>query len=345
MLTTDAGLKQGNIPGRGREVSRNGVKVHYAPQVPGYGIRSPALEAAIGEFAENQDLIHVTAIWQRTGPAACRAARAAGVPCVISPRGALSPYSWKRGRWKKLVYYLLYERRNLSEAAGFHYTSAMEAAECESFRFGKPSCVVPNGIDFQRWRRNGAAGAAWRKRNGIPADARVMLYSGRMHHKKGLDLLPEVLSRLSKPDWRIVFVGGDDDATGQKLEVEFRRKGLADRVRFLPWVDSGALAETYSGADILVLPSRHENFGNVALEAAACGCWILASEKVGIARQLAELGAGECLPLNVDAWVGTIANWRSRDAGPSSRVIGTFDIRNTAESMETFYRSLPSAAR
>lgn len=348
VLTTDAGLKPGEVPAHGAESIRNGVRVHYYPQEGGYGIKSSTLETSVENFVKRHDLVHVTAIWQRTGPAACRAARRAGVPYVISPRGALGPYSWRRGRLKKLAYYFLRERRNLCGAAGFHYTSAMEAAECERFRFGKPACTLPNGLDFAKWSRNETAGRAWRVTNGITASARVLLYAGRLHHKKGLDLLPEALGRISASDWTMVFVGGDDDGTRQRLTVEFARRGLQDRVRFLPGVDSEALVGVYSGADVFLLPSLHENFGNAALEAAACGCWVLASREVGVAGELAALGAGESLDREVDSWASAIAQNLSvftRVAFPREDLLHAFGIRMTAERMDKFYHSLLKGGR
>ena len=186
VFTTNAGLEDDPAIPANRPVMRNGVKVHYFPRQAGYGIASSALEQAVAAHAGEFDLIHVTAIWQRTGAAACRAARKAGVPYVISPRGALGPYSWRRGRVKKLAYYALRERRSLCQASGFHYTSQMEAGECEPYRFGRPSCIVPNAIDLEFWRRDPAAGAAWRQQHGIASGDCVLLYAGRLHHKKGL---------------------------------------------------------------------------------------------------------------------------------------------------------------
>jgi glycosyltransferase involved in cell wall biosynthesis len=302
VFTTNAGLNKGDVPENGAEVVRNGVKVHYFPQIPGMGIKSPALEEAVTIRISEFDLLHVTAIWQRTGPAACRAARQAGVPYVISPRGALGPYSWQRGRLKKLLYYWLWERANLQGAAGFHYTSTMEAAECERFRFDKLACNVPNGLDIRRWSRNEAAGLAWRKVNGVGLGAKVLLYAGRLHHKKGLDLLPSVFEQLDDLDWLVAFVGNDDDGTGALLREQFAARRLIARVRFLPVALPEDLVAAYSAADVFLLPSRHENFGNVVVEAAVCGCRVLVSEETGIGFEISSLGAGERLPRSAVCW-------------------------------------------
>lgn len=341
VLTTDAGLRPDDIPARGTEVLRNGVKVVYYPRVPGFGIKSPGLEKAVHKRAGEFDLVHVTAIWQRTGPAACAAARRAGVPYVISPRGALGPYSWHRGALKKIAYYLLRERAGLQAAAGFHYTSAMEAEECERFRFGRPSCVVPNGVDPGDWHQDAGAGRSWRDRHGICQDETVLLYAGRLHHKKGLELLPAALARLSGPSWRMVFIGPDDDGTKERLEKAFGKANLEDRVLFLPAVMPTELRAAYSGANTFLLPSLHENFGNVAVEAAACGCWILAADTVGVARELATLGVGECLPRDARAWADALAGAQEQPkANPEYRPARIFDLKIAAEAMDAFYQTL-----
>lgn len=345
VLTTDAGLKPGDIPARGQEVLRNGVKVYYFPQVPGYGIKSPQLEQAVSDRVGEFDLVHVTAIWQRTGPAACRAARAAAVPYVISPRGALGPYSWSRGTVKKLAYYFIHERRNLQEASGFHYTSAMEAAECERFRFGKPTCIVPNAIDLDFWQRDATAGKTWRDKLGVTDDETVLLYAGRLHHKKGLNLLPEVLRQcqVAGLSVRLVFVGPEEDDTGHRLRAQFARLGIDKRVTFLPMMKSEALKAAYSGADIFVLPSLHENFGNVAVEASACGCHILASTHTGVTQELSALGIGKTLPLISSEWSNAIAETiarRQTSLEQWANLGSTFSPDDTADKMGAFYWQL-----
>ncbi len=352
VFTTDAGLEKDEKRGEGRPVERNGVTVHYFPRVSGYGIKSPALEAAARQRVAEYDLVHVTAIWQRTGPAACRAARRAGVPYVMSPRGALGPYSWRHGTIKKLFYYFMYERRNLSEAAGFHYTSAMEAAECERFRFGKPSCTVSNAIDLNFWQRDVTAGRAWRHKRGIAEGETVLLYAGRLHHKKGLDLLPEILRQGSDTGqrMRLVLVGPEEDDTAHRLRMRFAALSLDKQVIFLPLTPPEELKTIYSGADIFMLPSLHENFGNAAVEAAACGCWVLASEQVGVARELAASDAGECLVLDASVWIAAIIGRVRKmsqmgDSSIQSGLESRFGVTAMADRMAKFYKQIISTRR
>jgi glycosyltransferase involved in cell wall biosynthesis len=343
VFTTDAGLEGEARPPQSCEVLRNGVRVFYFPRVAGAGIASPELVNAARSRAREFALIHVTAIWQRTGAPVCAAARAAGVPYVISPRGALSPYSWSRGRLKKMLYYLWRERAAVRGAAGFHFTSAMEARELDGFCAGRPACVVPNTVDLGAWRRDEAAARRWRAAEGISPDERVFLYAGRFHHKKGLDLLPAVLERLGGERWRLVLVGVDDDGTGAAFQREMVWRGIGDRTRILPLRAPEELVGIYSAADAFLLPSRHENFGNAAVEAAACGCPVLASCFAGVAAELERLGGGKSLPREVEPWVAALQEvcaGQPLAEGTTEHIRQEFSRDIAAERMKAFYQSI-----
>jgi glycosyltransferase involved in cell wall biosynthesis len=227
--------------------------------------------------------MHVTGVWQRTSTAACRAATKAGVPYVISPRGALGPYSWTRSTVKKMVYYAFRERWNLRGAAGFHYTTSMEADECRRFTTGRNYCILPNAVVTPHAHGDNLAGFDWVRQNNLRQKCPILLSVGRIHHKKGLDLLPTALAEIKDLNWQMVFVGDDDDGTLIVLRRAFSRAGLADRIRYLPATPKENLPAIYSMASFFLMPSRHENFGNVVVEAIACGCPCILSDKVGLA--------------------------------------------------------------
>ena len=288
-------------------MDRNGVAVTYFQAERNWtGIRSSGLEAAVRERISEFDIVHVTGVWQPTSMAACRAAESAGVPYVVSPRGALGDYSWTQKRWKKYPYWWLFERRNCSAAAAVHYTTTMESQECVRFKLPCEVALIPNSVGLDFWRYDHEAAQAWRAEQGISAKTMVFLNAGRLHHKKGLDLLPAVLAKAKCSNWKMVFVGSDDDHTKEDLINEFGRMGLLEHILFLDTLTPESLRGLYSAADVFLLPSRHENFGNVAIEALACGCSLIISEHVGVAADLIEYPSVKVLPNEESLWTSAI---------------------------------------
>jgi len=304
VLTTDAGLEQAKEIPRSRPVDVRGVKVTYFPQVPGLGIRSPELEREVGARVREFDVIHVTGVWQRTAPAAYRAAFRSGVPLVVSTRGALSRYSWTQRRWRKMIYFSLRERPGLKRAAGLHYTSRLEEQECRRYRFPGQTAVIPNPVDLDFWKRDEGGAARWRQTHGFTTHDQVALYTGRLEPKKNLSFLIPVLA--STKDWSLVLLGYDERGQAKLLQTMAGRLGCAPRLHILASAPAEDLRAAYSAADLFVLPSHHENFANSVVEAAACGCPAFLSGQVGCAEELPTKGWIKVLPLETAAWVAAL---------------------------------------
>jgi glycosyltransferase involved in cell wall biosynthesis len=322
VLTTNAGLAGDCSIRTDRWVERNGVQVRYFPaKRDSRVVFSAELEAAISEEVARCDVLHITGVWQPSSIAAYRAAWRARKPYVCSPRGALGRYSFTQKAWKKWPYFWFCERPGLRHAAALHYTSQMEIEECGRLRLRPQAFAVPNSIDFDLWERDPGGAAAWRTSLGISADECVFLYAGRLHHKKGLDLLPGVCAALPRDRrWRLVLVGNDEDGTGELLRWEFAAHGIEERLIVCDAVNSRQLATAYSAAQCFVMPSRHENFGNVAVEALACGCPVMLSDQVGAWQELQDLDAVTVLPLRREFWVAAMTRaLEARGVCPQTR--------------------------
>ena len=113
--------------------------------------------------------------------------------------------------------------------------------------------------------------------------------------------------QLRDISWQIVFIGRDDDGTGLLLRRAFEIFGLTDRCRWLNPLSAYQLLAPYNAADVLLLPSRHENFGNVSIEALACGCGALVSSFVGAAESIIECpGSYVVKNRSVSRWASTL---------------------------------------
>lgn len=323
VITTNAGLADLPSEQLGQPIQRHGVEVTYFPvDQPNGTIRSRALNKALPRLLQGADLLHLSAIWQPLGIPIQREAWRLGIPVLHSLRGALGPYSRKQGWWKKVPYYFLQERPWLQRAAGLHVTTHQEQRELNDLGLRAPRHLLPNPIDLESLGPNRQHGAELRTQLGLDPDSPLMLICGRQHHKKGLDLLPSVLRRMQSQPWQLLLVGRDEDGSGDALMKALKNAGLGGRVHSLGTQPAAALSAIYNAADLLLLPSRHENFGNVVIEALACGCAVAISEHTGVAEDLLEsapTGFGAVLPRRSEAWATWLASWLEapRRAGAS----------------------------
>jgi len=342
VLTTNAGLPQLPPEQLGRPLLRNGVVVTYLPvDRPNGPIQSEALLAALPAALEGVDLLHISAIWQPLGIPVQRAALARGIPVLASLRGALGPYSLWQGWWKKIPWFLWRERPLLQRAAGLHVTTRQEERELAGLGLRSPRFLLPNPLDLQTLRPDPALGLRWREQRGLDATTPLLLVCGRQHHKKGLDLLPAAMAPLANRPWTLLLVGGDDDGSGARLRADFQRAGLGDRLHWIDTLPAGELAGVYNAADLLLLPSRHENFGNVVVEALACGTAVLISDRTGLADDLVEAGFGAVLPRQSERWSAWLEQWlrqpRRAEPGAAAWAARRYDEAEVAATAVEIY--------
>ncbi|MDQ3781273.1 MAG: glycosyltransferase [Chloroflexota bacterium] len=168
-------------------------------------------------------------------------------------------------------------------------------------------CTIPPGVDLDLFRPRDRDDA--RKQLDLPPDQPILLFVGRIDPIKGIDTLLAASERLrdhpaltSPP--LILFVGGDLDAAGEPegplaaVVAEADARGVADRFRFVGSQPQDQLPLFYSAADLVVVPSRYESFGLVAIEAMACGTPVVASRVGGLTFTIDEGGSGLLVPPN-----------------------------------------------
>lgn len=316
VITTNAGLPDWSGALLGRPAWENGVEVIRYPVDRQEGtIHSRALVQELDGALEGIDLLHLSAVWQPLGLPVQRAALDRGIPVLHSLRGALGPYSFRQRWWKKLPWYLLRERPLLQRAAGLHLTSRQEERELRGRGLRTRRWILPNPLDLQHLGVDPALGQQARQQLGLAEELPLLLVCGRQHHKKGLDLLPRVLAPLAGRPWQLLVVGTDEDGSGARLRAGLEVAGLGARVHWQATLPAGELKAIYNASDLLLLPSRHENFGNVVIEALACGSAVMVSEHTGVGADLLE-GAPGCwgrvLAREPDVWREELDGWLAR---------------------------------
>lgn len=172
---------------------------------------------------------------------------------------------------------------------------AAEADQLERLYGADPSRIelVAPGVDHAFFSPGDRLGARTALRHLDLGNGPVLLFVGRIQPLKGLDVAVRALAALRRADARLIVVGG---ASGTEGEVEVERiakvaseLGVADQLRWVEPVPHHLLSTYYRAADVVLVPSRSESFGLVALEAAACGTPVVAAA-VGGLRTLVDHG-------------------------------------------------------
>jgi glycosyltransferase involved in cell wall biosynthesis len=303
---------------------------------------APAMRRSLREHVGEFDVVHTHGIYLWPLWAAARCAHNAGVPYVVSPRGMLekdlieqNSALWKAG----LIAFI--EKYTLEHAAAVHVTSEREAEQAAAFGFHLPCLrAIPNGVDLSEAAAPPCSTAIASIVQGPP----FILSLGRLNWKKGLDRLLMALPQIDGA--RLVIAGNDEDGYREVLQGIASREGVGDRVTFAGPVHGADKAALLSSAQLFVLPSYSENFGNVVLEAMAAGCPVVVTPEVGIAPAVAQSGAGAVVEGTPVALARMIAQLLSNAAqraemGERGKVAATrYSWAAVAEQMETLYESV-----
>ncbi len=342
--TSVDGASNSAVP-HGVPVTIDGVNVHYFESRHLRRIyRSPELGQALRDHVHEFDVVHTHAIYLWPLWTAARAARRAGVPYVVSPRGMLEKdLIAQKSTLLKASLIAFIEKQTLEGAAAIHVTSRREAEEAADFGFNLRTVrEVPNGVDLESSSAVAISPAIAALVNGAP----FVLFVGRINWKKGLDRLIAALPHAGEV--RLVIAGNDEDDYQPTIEALATAVGVRDRVVFAGTVLGADKAALVTGACALVLPSYSENFGNVVLEAMAAGRPVIVTPEVGVADVVRDSGAGLVVPGSPDALGGAIASLvanpaRREEMGVRGRdTARRYSWDSVAAQMERLYQEVQS---
>jgi glycosyltransferase involved in cell wall biosynthesis len=283
LLTTD--------PGEGWSQASERLNLHtYHRAWPGWICPSPDLRRHV--MSSRADVIHHHSIWLRTLHYAHEAARRAGVPFVVSPRGMMDPWAWHHHSRRKALARAFIHPGAFEAVNGWHATSDAEAAAIAQLGFRQPVCVASNGVAALSDEEMTSAVAHWRQELEEPTERPVALFYSRFHRKKRLLELVDTWLEFGPKDWLLLVVGIPEEYTPRMIEDYVLRAGEAGRIRAY----SGAgRPPPYGIASLFLLPSHSENFGLAIAEALANGVPALVTDTTPWAG-LNQTGSGWCVP-------------------------------------------------
>jgi glycosyltransferase involved in cell wall biosynthesis len=253
------------VVGRGQY---DGVPVHYCERAwPRSIFHAPSLGAAVARELRDADVLHIHGLWNATVWAAAAAARQEGRPYVLSPRGMLAPAALEHDAWRKRLVYPITDRRVIRDAARLHATSRAELADIEAMAGAGRVMCAPNGVHLPAVGNLDLNGT--RQALGVPADAPIILFLGRLHPIKRLDLLAAAFTRVRAlyPSAHLVIAGPDESGHRASIAPLFTPFGSA--VTWTGRVDDAVKQQWLEAASALVMCSNAESFGMSVAEAMA----------------------------------------------------------------------------
>jgi glycosyltransferase involved in cell wall biosynthesis len=244
------------------------------------------------------DAVIVHGHWNYASLGSWRALKRGMVPYFAFPHGMLDPYFNKLNPLKAIAKQIIWwigEGRLVATATGVLFVSEEEKLlAARSFWPFRGRClVIPYGtkeVEGDPTAQKEAFLAAVPKLAGRD----FLLYLGRIHPKKGCDLLIEAFAAIAKhtPSLDLVVAGPDSVGWASALQDRAEVLGIANRVHWPGALQGDRKWGAFRAATAFVLPSHQENFGIVIAEAAACGTPILTTFKVNIWREVNDSGAG-----------------------------------------------------
>lgn len=272
-----------------------GVQVFYYPVDRFWGFyHAPEQNAAIRRLVPEHDLVMAGSFWSTANLVAGGVARSVGVPYIIPLHGQLNPWALRQKSLKKRLFLALVGRRLIDHAAGLYCTDPIEADAVRDLRFKSPSFVVPLGLDTRRFS-NLEAETDFRSRVGVPPDAILLLFLGRLARVKRPDIAVNTLARAlhSGMNVHLVCVGPDEESLQPALIAQAHQLSCAERLHFTGLLDREGVASVLASANLLLMPSEiQENFGMAALEAMAAAVPVLVSTGVPLGYWAEQAGAG-----------------------------------------------------
>lgn len=281
---------------------------------------APRAAAWLREHAPRFDAVIVHGLWQYPGLATHRALRGLDVPYYVFAHGMLDPWfkrEYPLKHAKKWLYWPWGEYRVLRDARAVLFTAEEERALArQSFwlyrareRVVSLGASCPTG-DAAQLR------AAFLSAYPALAGQRLVLFLGRLHPKKGCDILLHAFAQVAaaEPRLHLVFAGTGDADTMARLRTLACELRIDERVTWTGLLQGDLKWGAFAASDAFALPSHQENFGIAVVEALASGTPVLISDKINIWREIEADRAGLVAPDTAEGATANLRRWLALDA-------------------------------
>lgn len=311
---------------------------------------SPKLVTWLRAHRHEYDAVIVNGIWQYHAFGVWRALHGTPTPYFVFTHGMLDPWFKRHYPLKHLKKWLFWpwaEYRVLRDATAVLFTCEDERRlarqsfwlyHCDEFVVSYGTSAPPTNVSEQV--------SAFKAKFPHLQGQRTLLFLGRVHEKKGADLLFKAFAALKArqpsqmANVHIVMAGPQDHDYGRSMQALAHKLGLAEQVTWTGMLSGDLKWGAFRTADAFILPSHQENFGIAVAEAMACGVPVLISNQVNIWREIQQAQGGlvdtdtqEGTERLIQQWLDTPPqHWAAMGANAEACFQQRFLIDRTAES-------------
>lgn len=251
-----------------REVRVDCFRVRYCHKWFRHSV-SPELLQVLPSYVRWANVVHLTAVYSFPTLPTLFFCRLFNKPVVWSPRGALQRWEGSSRVVLKRVWELICRKLAARNNLVLHATSRAEAEQSLKRFQGARAVVIPNGVELPQNPRRSDSNGKLR-----------LLYLGRLHPIKGIELLLEACGLVQKllPDWHLYIAGTGSSSYVGFLKSRVQKLGLSERVEFVGEVFDEDKDALFAQSDVTVVPSHIENFAIVVAESLAHAVPVIAGK-------------------------------------------------------------------
>jgi len=253
---------------------------------------------------KNYDILHIHELWHF--PHFLVYSIRKDKPYIVTIHGGLEPWCLTYKRLKKDIYSFVIQRRILEEASALHAITEEEFRNICKFTDNKNVVLIPNGLNIENFAN--LPEKEWFE-NFYPElkSKKVVLFLGRIHPIKGLDILAKAFGLIVKKrkDVQLVVAGPDSDDYKKSIFEILKVENAMDNTTFTGMLTDNYKLGALSRADVFVLPSYSEGFSVSILEAMACKIPVVITRNCNF-FEVEKVGAGRVVSADVNELSGVL---------------------------------------
>jgi glycosyltransferase involved in cell wall biosynthesis len=326
-----------------------GIKIYYFRNISNSlawkrFFLSPGIMPRISKEIKTFDVIHLHEFRTFHNIAVHHYAKKYSIPYVLHAHGSVATY-FQKGTLKR-IFDRLWGYKILRDATKVIAVTPMEAEQYKSMGVSERRIeIVPNGIDLAEFDDLPQRGG-FRKKYDLDYNQKMILYLGRIHKIKGLDVLAKAFADLSKELNNVkLVIAGPDDGYLPALKQLIKKLQIEEKVLLPGPLYGEEKLKAYVDADVYVLPSIYETFPVGVLESCACGTPVIVTDRCGIADVI-DGQAGLVVPYDKDQLSSAILRMigdekaRCEFAKRGKSLVGEqFTWEKIAKQLESIYES------